>query len=106
PTIKEESDRRIYLWKHSNLKPDSEEDEKEKEATEDDAQKEEVEEFHPHVQLTTFQSWEEVGQWYANLQKDRIIPNEKIKVKVEEITRGLATEREKVRALYEYVAKN
>ena len=106
PSIKEESDRRIYLWKHSNLKPDSEEDEKEKETTEEDAQSEEAEEFHPHVQLTTFQSWEEVGQWYANLQKDRVVPDEKIKVKAEEVIRGLQSEQDKARALYEYVAKN
>src|SRR6185369_146510 len=90
PTIKEENDRRIYLWKHSNLKPNSEEEAKEKEqTTEADAQSEEADEFHPHVQLTTFQSWEEVGQWYANLQKDRIIPDEKIKVKAEEVIHGL-----------------
>ena len=107
PTIKEESDRRVYVWKHSNLKPDSEEDEKEKEqAAEDDPQSEESEEFHPHVQLTTFQSWEEVGQWYSNLQKDRVVPDEKIKVKAEEVIRGLQSEQDKVRALYEYVAKN
>jgi tetratricopeptide (TPR) repeat protein len=107
PTIKEENDRRIYLWKHSNLKPDSEEEEKEKEQTsDDDAQSEEPEDFHAHVQLTTFQSWEEVGQWYANLQKDRIVPDEKIKLKAEEIIRGLQSEKDKVRALYEYVAKN
>src|SRR6185369_1127560 len=106
PTGKDESDRRIYLWKHSNLKPDSEEDEKEKEATEEDSQGEEPEEFHPHVQLTTFQSWEEVGQWYASLQKDRVVPDEKIKVKAEEVIRGLQSEQDKARALYEYVAKN
>jgi len=107
PTIKEESDRRIYLWKHSNLKPESEEEDKEKDQTdEDDAPSEEPEEFKPHVQLTTFQSWEEVGQWYANLQKDRIVPDEKIKVKAEEVIRGLQSEKDKVRALYEYVAKN
>ena len=107
PTIKEESDRRIYVWKHSNLKPDSEEDEKEKEqAAEDDPQSEEAEEVHPHVQLTTFQSWEEVGQWYASLQKDRVVPDEKIKAKAEEVIRGLQSENDKVRALYEYVAKN
>ena len=106
PAIKEDNDRRVYLWKHSNLKPASEEEEKEKEQTgPDDAQSEEIE-FHPHVQLTTFQSWEEVGQWYANLQKDRIVPDEKIKVKAEEVTHGLQTEKDKVRALYEYVAKN
>src|ERR1044072_6341119 len=105
PTIKEDNDRRIYLWKHSNLKPDSEEDEKKEQADEDDAQSEEPE-FHPHVQLTTFQSWEEVGQWYATLQKDRIVPDEKIKVKAEEVIRGLQSEQDKVKALYEYVAKN
>jgi tetratricopeptide (TPR) repeat protein len=104
PAIKEDSERRIYLWKHSNLKPASEEEEKEKE---DEAQsEEEAEEFKPHVQLTTFQSWEEVGQWYSNLQKDRIVPDEKIKVKAEEVIRGLQSEKDKVRALYEYVAKN
>ena len=107
PTIKEESDRRIYLWKHSNLKPASEEEEKEKEQTdEDEAQSEEAEEFHPDVQLTTFQNWDEVGQWYANLQKDRIVPDEKIKVKAEEVIKGLQSEQDKVRALYEYVSKN
>src|ERR1051325_621163 len=42
PTIKEDSDRRIYVWKHSNLKPDSEEDKKEDEqSAEEDAQSEE-----------------------------------------------------------------
>src|SRR6185312_3496164 len=45
PTIKEDSDRRIYLWKHSNLKPDSEEEKKEEEqSSEEDAQSEEAEE--------------------------------------------------------------
>lgn len=107
PTVKEESDRRIYLWKHSNLKPASEEDEKEKEqAGENEEQSEEAEEFRPDVQLTTFQNWDEVGQWYANLQKDRIVPDEKIKVKAEEVIQGLQSEKDKVRALYEYVSKN
>lgn len=106
PAIKEDSERRIYLWKHSNLKPASEEEEKEKEQTGDEPEIEEAEQFNPHVQLTTFQSWEEVGQWYANLQKDRIIPDEKIKVKAEQVIHGLQSEKDKVRALYEYVSKN
>jgi tetratricopeptide (TPR) repeat protein len=107
PTIKDEGDRRVYSWKHSNLKSESEEEDKDKdEADEDDAESEEAEEFRANVQLTTFQSWEEVGQWYANLQKDRIVPDDKIKVKAEEVIRGLQTEKEKVLALYEFVAKN
>src|ERR1041384_274628 len=107
PTIKDENDRRVYFWKHSQLKPESEEDEKEKEAADDDdAESDEAEEFHAHVQLTTFQSWEEVGQWYANLQKDRIVPDDRIKVKAEEVTHGLQSDKDKVLALYEFVAKN
>lgn len=106
PTIKEETDRRIYVWKHSNLKPDSEAEKEKEQSDEDNAPAEEPEEIRPHVQLTTFQSWEEVGQWYANLQKDRVVPDEKVKVKAEEVIRGLQTEKDKARALYEYVAKN
>lgn len=103
PEIKDENDRRVYHWKHANLKPDSEEQDKDEEEQEE---KEEPEEIHPDVQLTTFQSWDEVGQWYASLQKDRILPDEKIKIKAEEIIRGRTTEKDKARALYEFVAKN
>ena len=110
PAIKEETDRRIYSWKHANLKSAEEEEkekeEKEKKGEEEEEEKEDPEETRPHVQLTTFQNWDEVGKWYADLQKDRIVPDEKIKVKAEEIIRGRATEKEKATALYEYVAKN
>ena len=105
PQIKEQEGRRIYSWKHANLKPDSQEEEKDKEG-EEESDKPDPEEFHPDVQLTTFQSWDEVGQWYAALQRDRIVPDEKIKVKAEEIIKGRATEKDKAQALYEYVAKN
>lgn len=101
PTIKEDNGRRVYQWKHANLKTASEED-KDKDKDEEP----ETDETHPDVQLTTFQSWDEVGQWYADLQKDRIVPDEKIKVKAEEIISGRTTEKDKVRALYEFVAKN
>lgn len=108
PTIKEQNERRIYVWKTANLKSESQrqEEEKEKEGDEEESDKEDPDEIRPHVQMTTFQSWDQVGQWYADLQRDRIVPDEKIKVKAEEIIRGRATEQEKVRALYEFVAKN
>jgi tetratricopeptide (TPR) repeat protein len=108
PTIKEEGDRRVYFWRHANLKPDSDEDAKEKEdkAEEETEKEDDPDEYRPQVQLSTFQSWDEVGQWYAGLQRDRIVPDEKIKVKAAEVTSGRTTEKEKARALYEYVAKN
>jgi len=97
PTTKEDNDRRIYRWKHANLKPGNDEDEKDEE---------EEEELPPHVQLTTFQNWAEVGQWYGDLQRDRIVPDEKIKIKAAEIISKRTTDNEKVKALYDYVAKN
>ncbi|HKR13954.1 MAG TPA: DUF3857 domain-containing protein [Pyrinomonadaceae bacterium] len=108
PSIKEQSDRRVYSWKTAKLKRDADEDEeKEKEEkAEEEIEEKDPEEVRPHVQLTTFQSWDEVGQWYAGLQRDRVVPDEKIKLKAEEIIKGRATEKEKVTALYEYVAKN
>ncbi|HEY2962405.1 MAG TPA: DUF3857 domain-containing protein [Pyrinomonadaceae bacterium] len=107
PAIKEQEGRRTYSWKHANLKPDSEEQDKDKEGDEEsEEEKPDPDEIRPDVQLTTFQSWDEVGQWYADLQRDRIVPDEKIKVKAEEIIKGLTTEKEKAEALYEYVAKN
>jgi tetratricopeptide (TPR) repeat protein len=106
PTIKEQDGRRIYSWKHAQLKPDSEEVEKEKEGDDEEADQPDPDEFHPDVQMTTFQSWDEVGQWYAALQRDRVVPDEKIKLKAEEIIKGRTTEKEKAQALYEYVAKN
>jgi tetratricopeptide (TPR) repeat protein len=109
-TIKEENGRRIYSWKKAKLTRDADEDEKAREkaeaADEEEAEEKDPEEIRPHVQLTTFQSWAEVGQWYAALQRDRVVPDEKIKIKAEEIIKGRTTEKEKITALYEYVAKN
>ena len=109
--IKEQAGRRVYSWKHANLKTASEEEEERKkkeeaEKADEEEEKEEDDEVRPDIQLTTFQSWDEVGQWYANLQKDRVVPDEKIKVKAEEIIKGRTSEKEKAQALYEYVAKN
>ena len=108
PAIKEQDGRRIYSWKHANLKPDSEEEDKDKDKDSEDpeAEQQDTDEVHPDVQMTTFQSWDEVGQWYAELQRDRVVPDEKIKLKVEEIIKGRTTEKEKALALYEFVAKN
>ncbi len=111
PKINEQDGRRIYSWKHANLKPDSEREEEEKKKAEEESDEEkedsaDPEEIRPAVQLTTFQNWDEVGQWYAELQRDRVVPDEKIKVKAEEIIKGRTTEKEKAQALYEYVAKN
>ncbi len=97
-----EQERRIYIWKHTNRRREGKDDKEEA-----SKKKEESDEPKPaQVQMTTFQSWEEVGQWYAALERERIIPDTKIRAKVEELTLGLKSDREKIEALYHYVAKN
>src|SRR5262245_13030590 len=105
PTIKDQGDRRIYSWKHANLKRD-ESDDKDKDDDNDSRNDNASEPRGPHVQITTFQSWDDVGKWYADLERSRIVPDDKIRAKAEELIRGLTTDKEKIEALYQFVAKN
>ena len=60
----------------------------------------------PEVQMTTFASWEEVGRWYAGLEKSRREPTAVIKAKAAELTAGRTTDMDKIEGLYDYVATN
>ncbi|HEY7616632.1 MAG TPA: DUF3857 and transglutaminase domain-containing protein, partial [Terriglobales bacterium] len=102
PKIKEENGRRIYRWASSHL--EREDDDKEKEKAAKKKRKSEPE--PPAVQLTTFSSWEEVGRWYAGLERDRRTPTPEIRAKVEGLTKGLASDSDKIQALYDYVSTN
>ncbi len=104
PAIKEQEGRRIYTWKHAVLKREDDKDD-DKEAAR--KRREELEDPKPpQVQMTTFKSWDEVGQWYAGLERDRIVPDEKIRAKALELVQGHNTDKEKAKALYGFVAKN
>lgn len=104
PVIKEHDGRRFYYWKRSVLKREEEKDD-DKEAAR--KRKQELEDPPPPtVQMTTFKSWDEVGQWYAELERDRLTPDDRIRAKVEELIHESKTDQEKIEALYEFVAKN
>ena len=47
--------------------------------------------------MTTFKSWDEVGRWYAELQRDRIAPDDKVRAKAAEQTRGLNNDLDKIK---------
>jgi tetratricopeptide (TPR) repeat protein len=104
PNVKDQDNRRIYSWKFASLKRINRDEEsaetKKKRREEDDEPR------PPHVQMTTFQSWSEVGDWYETLERDRVAPDERIRAKATELIKGKNTEQEKIQALYEYVAKN
>jgi tetratricopeptide (TPR) repeat protein len=104
PVIKEQSGRRVYTWKHALLKREEEKDDDKNAAR---ARREELENPKPpQVQITTFKNWDEVGQWYSALERERIVPDDRIRAKVEELLRDKKTDEEKIEALYEFVAKS
>ena len=102
PAIKEQEGRRVYNWKHSNLKRRTKEEEEEARKKKPDSD----EPKPPQIQMSTFQSWDEVGKWYAGLERDRVVADEKIRAKAESLVQGLSTDKEKIEALYNFVAKN
>lgn len=102
PKISDEGDRRVYRWTYTHLKDDEEGPHSKKKARNPHRVHDEI----PTVQLTTFQSWEELGAWYASLEHDRRQPNDAIKAKAEELVQGKSDDMAKVKALYEYVSRN
>ncbi len=104
PKITEENGRRIYRWTSSHLTAlDETKDDKDKR---DKKKKKKKADEVPDVQLTTFASWEEVGRWYATLEKDRRKPSPEVRAKAQELTKGLTTDLDKTQALYDFVAQN
>ncbi len=94
PEVKEEGARRVFRWATSNLKR------KEK----DPAEIPKRTAPSPPVQVTTFASWEDVGRWYAGLQKDPLRVTPAIQAKAAALTQGLRNDEEKIRAIYSFVS--
>ncbi|HEY4900512.1 MAG TPA: DUF3857 domain-containing protein [Terriglobales bacterium] len=103
PKITDDGDRRIYRWKHSHLE---DEDDAAKNKKKKRPMRRHDEDEVPSVQLTTFESWQQLGDWYASLEQDRRQPNDAIKAKASELVQGKTTDTEKVKALYDFVSRD
>ena len=95
PQTKEEGARRIYTWKTQNLGP---------KASKLPSQMQNQQNPPPSVQVTTFHSWEEVGNWYGGLQRSQVVVTPQIQAKAAELTKGLTSDDDKIRALYDFVS--
>jgi len=60
----------------------------------------------PGLRSKTSGSWKDIGLWYDNLTQESRTPSPEIKQKVAELTSGLSTPVQKMRALTEYVQRN
>lgn len=93
PTVTSSGGRKLYHWASSNLeRPDP------------DAPPKSVKHWKPSVQMTTFSSWAQVGAWYESLQKEPLTVTPAIQAKAAALTRGLTTNEDKVRAIFNEVA--
>ena len=104
--ITEENGRRIYHWSGSHLERDDDTAKAKEKEKDKKKKKRRPEDERPDIQLTTFESWEQVGRWYASLEKDRRAPSPEVRAKAQELTKGMNGDLEKTEALYDFVAKN
>jgi len=102
--ITEENGRRVYHWSSSHL--EREDDAAKAKEKDKKTKKHHPGDDRPDIQLTTFPSWEQVGRWYASLEKDRRAPSPEVRAKAQELTKGLNGDLQKTEALYDFVAKN
>ena len=105
PKITEQNGRRIYHWSSSHLEREDDDNDKNKDKDKK-RKKHHPDDDRPDVQLTTFETWEQIGRWYASLEKDRRAPTREVRAKAEELTKGLNTDLAKTESLYDFVAKN
>ena len=99
PVINDEGPRRVYTLHSTNLSRAENDGEGAWEKGVGHA-------VPPVIQLSSFQSWEEVGKWFGGLAAPQMQVTPAIQAKAEELTRGKASEREKIDALYEFVSQH
>jgi tetratricopeptide (TPR) repeat protein len=91
PEISDSNQQRIYQWKTSNIKPPSDKSK----ATYGSL---------PSVQLSSFKDWKELAAWWGLLEEQQVQPTQEIRDRAAQLTKNAATDGEKVRAIYYYVA--
>jgi len=91
--ISEENGLKVYRWKTSQLEPTAD---RKRDADDPDRL--------ASVVWTTFRNWQEVGEWYGSLAKNRAEPSDEVKAKVQELIAGKTTDDEKIAAIYHYVS--
>lgn len=57
----------------------------------------------PMVQISTYKSWQDFGRWYYNLIRKQLEATPEMTVKVRELTAAAKSEKDKVRAIYNWV---
>jgi len=95
PEIQSQKDRLIYSWRFKNIPqiiPES--------------NMPQSVEINPTMQASTFSSWQEVYNWWWKLTQDKIKADANIKDKVRELISNQNSEEAKIKAIYNFCAKD
>jgi len=92
PKISTRAGRRIYSWKRLNAAPAPRHSGENTPRT-------------PDVALTSFASWQELGKWFASNAKAATAISPELVAKAQQLTAANRTGAEKIRAIYDFVAK-
>ena len=103
PVITEEGARQVFTWNTSHVEQKSSEQEK---ADQDLKLYQTARGQLPSadVLISSFQSWDDVGRWYGDLQQERVKPTPEIRAKALELTKSASDDNAKLRAIYKYVS--
>lgn len=63
-------------------------------------------EVYDYLLVSNKKTYDEVGKWWWNLVEEQLIVDENIRSTVAELTKGLKTDDEKLRAIHNHVVKN
>lgn len=93
PQVTEQDGQKVFTWKRTNLEKITEE-----------PGMPPINQISGRVLVTSIDSWEYYAKEFWDLAKTQMKPDSDIRQKVQELTKGLTSKEEKVRALYNYVA--
>ena len=96
PAAREEGAYRIYTWKTANLQHTADRKTTGTQSADESS--------WPSVEVSSFRSWDEVGQWFRSLAAPRAVPTPEIQAKAQQLTAGAKMDLEKTRAIYNFVS--
>jgi tetratricopeptide (TPR) repeat protein len=97
PAITQNDGRKVYIWQYTQLEPV-------RQSQKPQPKRQKPEPVRPSIQITTFQSWEELGRWFGPLFAKQAVGTPAVQAKAAELTRSLTSDFDKQRAIYNYVA--
>jgi len=93
PRIWDEGENRVFLWDNSNI-----------EEIISEPSMPPWSDITPMFYVSSFKSWKQIGKWFWKLAKTQFTADAEVKAKVAELTSGAASDYEKTRAIFNYVA--